>query len=385
MRRLRTSTEEQHIMTKLSILAASLAALAFPAVASAANPACSSLPDPIVVAGSSAIGPFIVDMGKILAGQTQPTTLIYQKQGSCTGVNAVVNDTTPTGACAAGACIKGTATYYDASGTAQTCDLDVNGTHVDVGLSDVWVDTCTGLLPPQGVKDISGPVEPMAFVVPKASMQQAITAEEAYFIFGYGASGQAMPWVNEMLLFVRNALSGTQQVVAHAIAVPAGRWTGIDKGGADGVISAVGTSTTPEATLGIMGAADYDPYRDTLTELAFQAFHQKGAYYPDSTATSYDKRNVRDGHYTVFGYLHLVTHVDGNGDPATPAALRFVDWITGNTTRTPAAFDVTDLTINAHLIPQCAMKVKRDSEGGALSIYHPAVDCGAHFEQLVGQ
>jgi ABC-type phosphate transport system substrate-binding protein len=372
-------------MTKLSMLAAAFAALATPGIASAANPACSSLPDPIVVAGSSAVGPFVKAMGQVLAGQASPTTLIYQKQGSCTGVNAVVLDTTPTGACASGACIKGTATYYDATGTALTCDLDAAGTHVDVGLSDVWVDSCTGQLPPTGVKDISGPVEAMVFVVPKASMQIAITSEEAYFVFGYGQTGQAMPWVNEAVLFVRNALSGTQQIIAHAIAVPAGRWKGTDKGNADGVIAAVGTSTTPEATIGIVGAADYDPHRDTLTELAYQAFHQKGAYYADSTATSFDKRNVRDGHYTAFGYLHLVTHVDGSSNPATPASLRFVDWITGNTARTPAPFDITDVTINAHLIPTCAMKVQRLSEGGSLSPFTPATDCSAHFESLVGQ
>ncbi|MBV8760963.1 MAG: hypothetical protein JO257_26955 [Deltaproteobacteria bacterium] len=372
-------------MTKLSMLAAAVAALAIPTSAHAANPACSSLPDPIVVAGSSAVGPFIASMGKTLSGQATPTTLIYQKQGSCTGVNAVVLDTTPTGACASGACIRGTATYYDSTGTALQCDLDANGTHVDVGLSDVWVDTCTGQLPPSGVKDISGPVEAMAFVVPKASQQIAILAEEAYFVFGYGMTGQAKPWVNEMQLFVRNALSGTQQIMAHTVSVPAGRWKGIDKGNADGVISAVGTSTAPEATIGIVGAADYDQHRDTLTELAFQSFHQKGAYYPDSTATSFDKKNVRDGHYTAFGYLHMVTHVNGTGDPATSASLRFVDWITGNTTRTAAPFDITDVTIKAHLIPTCAMKVQRNSEGGALSPFHPATDCSTHFEQTVGQ
>lgn len=372
-------------MTKLSMLAAAIAALAYTGTAHAANPTCASLPDPIVVAGSSAVGPFIQAMGKVLAGQTQPTTLIYQKQGSCTGVNAVVLDTTPTGACASGACIKGTATYYDTTGAALTCDLDANGTHVDVGLSDVWVDSCTGQLPPAGTKDYSGPVESMLFVVPKASTQIAITSEEAYFVLGYGASGQAMPWTNEALMFVRNALSGTQQIIAHAIAVPAGRWKGIDKGGSQGVADAVSASTTPEATIGILGADFYDLHRDTLTSLAYQAYHQRGAYYADSTATSFDKRNVRDGHYTAFGYLHLITHVDMTNTPASSASLRFVDWITGNTARTPAPFDITDVTINAHLIPTCAMKVQRSSEGGALSPYTPPTDCGAHFESLVGQ
>jgi ABC-type phosphate transport system substrate-binding protein len=372
-------------MTKLSMLAAAIAAVATPGIAHAVNPTCASLPDPIVVAGSSAVGPFIKAMGTVLSAQTQPVTLIYQSQGSCTGVNAVVLDTTPTAACANGACIRGTATYYDATGTALTCDLDASGTHVDVGLSDVWVDSCTGQLPPAGIKDVSGPVESMLFVVPKASTQQAITSEEAYFVFGYGQSGQAMPWTNEMMMFVRNALSGTQQIIAHAIAVPAGRWKGIDKGGSQGVADAVSASATPEASIGILGADFYDLHRDTLTSLAYQAFHQNGAYYADSTPTSFDKRNVRDGHYTAFGYLHLIAHVDGSGNPSTPASLRFVDWITGNTARTPAPFDITDVTINAHLIPQCAMKVQRSSEGGALSPYTPPNDCGAHFESLVGQ
>lgn len=375
-------------MTKLSMLAAAVAALAsFPGgVAHASNPACSSLPDPIVVAGSSAVGPFIKEMGKVLAGQGSPTTLIYQSLGSCTGVNAVVGDTTPAGACANGACIRGTATYYDAAGTAQTCDLDANGTHVDVGLSDVWVDTCTGSLPPSGVRDVPGPVEAMLFVVPKASTQQAITAEEAYFAFGFGAAGQAMPWLNDLLFYVRNALSGTQQITAHNIAVPAGRWKGVDKGGSSGVAGAVSASTTPEGTIGILGSDYYDLHRDTLSSLAFQAFHQKGAYYADSTATSFDKKNVRDGHYVNFGYLHMITHVDGNGTPSTPASKRFVDWITGNTGTggTPAPFDVLDITISAKLIPTCTMHVKRDSEGGALSLYTPPEACGCYFEAQVG-
>lgn len=367
-------------------LAAVAAMLAAPSLASAANPLCSSLPDPVVVAGSSAVGPFIKAMGSVLAAQTTPTTLIYQKQGSCTGVNAVVLDTTPTAACANGACIKGTATYYDATGAALTCDLDASGTHVDVGLSDVWVDTCTGSQPPTGVKDYAGPVEAMLFVVPKASTQQAITAEEAYFVFGFGAAGMAKPWTNPALYFVRNALSGTEQIIAHAIAVPAGRWKGMDMGGSQQVADGVSGSQTPEASIGIIGADFYDLHRDTLTSLAFQAFHQKGAYYADTTATSFNKRNVRDGHYTMFGYLHLITHVDGTGVPTSSASKRFVDWILGNTGTggTPAPFDITDVTINSHLIPTCAMKVQRASEGGALSPYTPPTDCSAHFESIVG-
>ena len=352
--------------------------IAGPRVAGAANPLCSSLPDPIVVTGSSAVGPFIQEMGKVLAGQATPTTLIYQSQGSCTGVNAIV----------ASAPITGTATYYDATGTALSCDLDPApaGTKVDVGMSDVFVDSCTGQPVPAGVGQFSGPVEAMLFVAPKAAQQQAITAEEAFFAFGYGAPGMAKPWTVETNLMRRNALSGTQGILAREIAVPPGRWKGLDKSNSQGVLDAVVGSTSPESTIGILGSDFYDAHRDVLKSLAFQAFHQNGAYFADSTATSFDKRNVRDGHYVNFGYLHLIAKVDAQGVPSTPAAKRFVDWVTGNTdasTGTPAPFVIFDITIKAKLIPTCAMKVQRASEGGVIAPFKPATDCGAQFETAV--
>ena len=369
--------------TKLLFASAVVATLGIPRIAGAVNPLCSSLPDPIVVAGSSAVQPFIKEMGKVLAGQGAPTTLIYQKQGSCTGVTAVVNDTTPAGACASGSCITGTALYYDTAGTQLACDLSPTGTHVDVGMSDVWSDTCTGSPPPTGVKDFTGPVEAMLFVVPKASQQVAITMEEAFFAFGYGASGMAKPWTTEAQLMVRNALSGTQHIIAYEIQVPAGRWKGVDKGGSQQVADAVAQSTSPEATIGILGADFYDQHRDTLTALAFQAYHQRGAFYADSTATSFDKRNLRNGHYLNWGYLHMITHVDGTGVPNTAASKRFVDWVTGNTTSTAAPFDITNITILAHLVPPCAMKVKRSSEGGSIAVSTPATDCSTAYEAAV--
>ncbi len=132
--------------------------------------------------------------------------------------------------------------YWDVTATPApkivTCTLAA-ATRVDVGLSDVAVDTCTGAPPPSGIVDRSGPVEPMVFVVPKASQQTAITAEEAYFVFGFGAPGQAKPWIDPNFLMIRNPSSGTEQVIAHEIGMPAARWKGMDKGGSGGVVTGV--------------------------------------------------------------------------------------------------------------------------------------------------
>lgn len=360
--------------------------IAAPRLAAAAD--CPTFTDPIYLNGSSAAEPLVIAMAKVLSTQASPTTLVYAKPGSCVGVTSVNEDATPTAACALGACFTGTVEYWDptasaGAGAVVTCTLTAP-THVDVGLSDVWVDTCTGAQPKAGVKDTSGPVEPMLFVVPKASQQSAMTAEEAYFVFGFGASGQAKPWTVEGNLAIRNPTSGTEQVIAHNISVPAGRWKGMDKGGSGGVLTAVSNATAAESTIGILGSDVYDANRDKLTALAFQAFHQFGAFYADSTATSFDKRNVRNGHYVNWGYLHMITRID-SGNAMNANAKRFVDWVTGHTgaSGTPAPFDATDVIIQAKMVPTCAMKVSRQSEGGALSPFAPAADCSAKFEAAV--
>ena len=360
------------------------AALTLCAATASANPTCASLPGPIYVAGSTAVGPFIQKMGAALVAQN--ITLVYQSKGSCTGVTPIINDTTPTGACAAGACIKGSATYYDSTGTAQMCDLDPAGTHLHVGVSDVFVSTCIGTAAPSTIGDFPGPVEPILFVVPggtNPSSQTAIVAEEAYFVFGFGGAGMVTPWTDPSLYFIRNSDSGTQGVIAQAIHVPSARMLGVDSGGSSGVLKNVTMSATPEKTIGIISAAFYDQNRATLKSLAFRTFQQKYAYYADSKHDALDKRNVRDGHYLPWGYLHLVTQVDSSGAPTDPKAKQFLDLMFGNTTLT--GIDLLDLEITANTVPQCAMHVKRSSDGGDLSLYTAPKPCDCYFEQTAAK
>jgi ABC-type phosphate transport system substrate-binding protein len=386
--------------THLFFVGALGALIAAPRIAGAqvVVPPCPTFVDPIVVAGSTAVQPLINAMQPILAQQAAPTTLVYAGIGSCNGVNAVASDTAPADACKTGTCITGSVSYFDttatpAPGKLVTCTLAAP-VHVDVGLSDVSAQTClqaaTGAA--GGMKDVSGPVEPMLFVVPKNSFLAgniAITAEEAYFVFGFGASGNAQPWTVEADLARRNAQSGTQQVIAYNINVPAGVWKGSDKGGSGKVVEALvaaNSGTSPGTAIGILGSDIYDSNRTTLSALAFQTFHQKGAFYADSTATSFDKRNVRDGHYVNWGYLHMLTRLDA-GSAQNAAAKRFVDWVNGNTASTPVpaspTWDITALTIQAKLVPTCAMKVARSNEGSALTPFAPTVDCSAMFETMV--
>src|SRR5205823_13216361 len=89
-------------------------------------------------------------------------------------------------------------------------------------------------------------------------------------------------------------------------------------------------ATNPEAAIGLLGAEVYDGNRATLNALAFRARHQYAAYYADSTSTARDKKNVRDGHYTVWSPTIWMDYIDTNGTPVKPDARYVIDLIAGH-------------------------------------------------------
>jgi ABC-type phosphate transport system substrate-binding protein len=346
-----------------------LAAAALTAAGSAlADPDCNTLPGSTYITGSSAVKPFMAGLGKALSGTT---TLIYKGQGSCVGVDAVLSSTK----------ITGTASYWDATGTEKTCNLDPAGVVADIGVSDVFAQSCPGVAAlPAGVGDFFGPNQVMELVVPTASSQASISAEAAYFVFGFGAAGKVAPWIDESQLFVRSATSGTQQMIARAINVPADKWKGVSLGKSGDVLTGVASSVNPELAIGILSADVADANRDKVKTLAFEAFKQTTCgFWPDSTATSFDKRNVRDGHYPIWGPLHFFANVGANNVPTKPDAANLIGYFTGKVP-VPAGVSLLDLEISAHTVPSCAMKVQRSTELGDVSAFTPADPCGCYFE-----
>ncbi len=332
---------------------------------------CATLtPAPVYVAGSSAVQPFLAGLGSALASGGQ-FTIVYQKAGSCTGGDAIINGTNMTG----------TATYWGSTSPAagETCDLPTAGQKADIGVSDVYWESCAasgGSAPPSTVGNFYGPVQVMTFVVPKASQQTSISAEAAYLTFHFGQAG-ATPWDDESLMFIRNAGSGTQSMLAKAINVSPDSWKGADQGGSGGVLTSVAASTSPDKTIGILSTGESDGARDEMKELYYQAYGQTCGFLPDSSPTSFDKMNVRDGHYQVWGPLHMYANVDGTGKPTNAKASDLIDYVAG--TKALTGVNIVDVEIKAHLIPQCAMMVKRDTEDGPLMSYQPPSACGCYF------
>jgi hypothetical protein len=304
---------------------------------------------------------------------------IYQVTSSCNGVKAIFSPTmkdhliVDPAAGSSGA----SAQFMRADGTSTPCRLGSGGMPVDVGESDIFASTCADYGAPGNVGEYFGPIQAMLFVVPTASAEDVISAEAARAVFGRGGLA---PWTNPNLFFVRNANTGTQQMIGRAIAVPADGFWGVDRGSAknvDTLMRAI-TDTGPAAqAIGIISNDFYDADRGALKALAFKGVGQSYGYLPDSTQYKTDKQNVRDGHYPIWGPLHFFTTVS-NGVPTSPGALAFVQ--VASVPQTQIEKNLFDAYITSGLVPSCAMMVQRTSELGALEAYAPPHPCGCYFE-----
>jgi ABC-type phosphate transport system substrate-binding protein len=366
--------------TRVTTYAAGLAA-GFLGILAQTKPAqaaaCADLSHPIYIAGSTAIKPFVQKVAGILASLPTPITVVYQGQGSCTGVNYLV--ATPTGT------ITGVGNNWDATGTALTdCDLTaVTGDAVDVGISDVYATSCPNVLAlPAGVADFYGPIQAMTFSVPLASTKQSISAEAAYLLFGLGADGAVAPWTDMTQVMVRSASSGTQQMLSAAINVPASKWLGVSKAGSGDVLAGLVAASNADAAIGILSTDVVDKNRGKVHALAYQHYGQTCGYTPDSDATtSFDKKNVRDGHYAVWGPAHLLAKVDAQGAVADPDVKKFIDYLSLATTNAEADnVTMIDAEAKGGVVPDCAMRVKRgNTEMSAMISYMPKKSCECRF------
>ncbi len=411
-----------------ALVAASGAVLATAGPARAANIDCSNsttVPHPVYIAGSSASQPVLQAIAKVLAGQSPPVSILYSGPSSCLGLEDVV----------AGQTESNTWKYLDpTTNAADTCvagSTAFPASYVDIGVSDVFPASC---VQPQvtvgsGFKEFHGAIQPMEIVVPWASSENSISQDAAYTVFGFGAEMyQVSPWTQSTAIWIRNPASGTEVMTANAIGLrghqvalravarrgcrageryhrqsarppsparpparPTPRSASCAAGTLDPLRGAPGTNDAGGATGG------YKP-------LAFQAKDESCGYYADSDLNHYDKINVRQGRYAIWGPVHFLTNVDGSGNPlASPSNAQNVnpsataDVVTvikmiqhqGLTVNDPGLKTIITAEASAHFVPDCAMEVARTTEvnlttsGGEMS-YAPTGACGCFFESLEG-
>ena len=342
-----------------------------------AQPACddgAKLPNPVFLSVGDTQVNLMKELGAKLR-QHEGITLVFRATGSCTNLDALYGDLRMTGS------LSYIPDGYDpmTTPTPPTCLAAAPGVPVDIANAIVFLSGCPASKPVD-VLDTLGPVQSFVFAVPRASSQRAITAEEAYFVFGFGSTGQVVPWLDPRQLYIRPTTKGTILSIAASIAVPAGRWQGTPFNLSQDLASQLAAAPDPERALGILGSEVYDSLRSTLKALAFRAYGQRRAYFPDSTESAFDKANVRDGHYHLWSYTHWLQRLDPGGQPKKPLAARVIDLLVGKTVSPPPAFEPLASTSRVGLVPRCAMRVERSQEGGDFSLYAPDQPCGCFFE-----
>src|SRR5262245_22778506 len=345
---------------------------------------CDQLPNPIYLQVGDTQLNLMKRLGRALRDNApKPITMVFITSGSCPNIDVMYHHS---------ATITANMQYIPSiaedpnwvpSSPTLACTPPA-GLLPDIGNSALFNSACTAEGPPAGVHLTTGPTQAYVMAVPKASQQVAITFEEAYFVFGFGMAGMVAPWVDETQMFIRTVTKSTLLAWAANIGVPGDRWKGVRLDGSPMVVSALQGSTAPESAIGILGAEVYDGNRTTLTALAFRAHHQYAAYWPDSGPSSRDKKNVRDGHYTVWSPTIWMDNVDaGTGMPLNDSARYVIDLIAGHDVTPAPSFDPTTIVAAVGLVPICAMRVTRSFEGGPLSLFHPDASCTCRYESLV--
>jgi hypothetical protein len=351
----------------------------------------------LYVTGSSASKPFLQTIAQQIAGQN--VFIVYSSTGSCVGVDAIVNGTPMTSGPSPAPAAS--ATYWDSSSSPGTaCDLPPGGTTANLGVSDVFAQSCPGFelvsLDARGVFDAHGPIQTMTFVVPTNSRFTEISAEAAYFVFGFGSNGGVLDptisspiWNDESHMFRRSAASGTQAMIAATIGVPPALWKGQALKSSDDVAANIqiagANANTADDAIGIL-AADYidtKNLRAQIRVLAFQDTGQNCAVFPDSSGTARDKQNVRDGHYPIWSPLHLLYKVDHLGDPIDPSSRQALTDVVGylaGTKPLPNGVKLIDVYAQSGLVPECAMHVSRTQDGGNITPRAPSTSCSCLFE-----
>jgi hypothetical protein len=339
------------------------------------------------MAGSNAVVQLLRKAAPILSGPDveNPAVLIYQPLSSCEGFEKVAYNKT----------ITGTATYYvtpvDPTDTGdRTCELDKAGNFVDIGTCDVFAGTCTTSVLGNDFADYgSGPIQAMTLVVPSKSTQKVLSREAAYLVYGFGSGSEVAPFTDEARILQRDNKSGTKRMIAPAIDVPYDRWKGKVLSGtsvmkAELLAANNEGGSAADATIGILDVTNDDDAKDYLKILAFQGEGQTCGFWPDSEPDSEDKKNVRDGHYVIWGPLHFFVKAS-NKNPTNPTATDAVNYLTGfrPLPNEKFAFTMVSLQAKGELVPRCAMRVDRTTELGELKPYTTDFPCGCYFEKEV--
>jgi hypothetical protein len=370
----------------------------------------------VFISGSTAAKPALQALAKALATDGSPIGIIYQNPDSCLGVNDLLSGIAST---ESGISVL----FLGPDGTTTTsCTLDSPTPNpVDIAVSDVFPATC-GVTLPSSVVEVQGPIQAMVFAAPggtSGSNATSISAEAAYVVFGWDATTYTVPqWNQPGSIFVRPQTSGTENMLGAAIGLASAKWANAATGSSSSQQVASGgamatklatVATNENATIGPLGAENVASFNNAtpapsvpLKILAYQHTGQSCGYLPDSSSTTLDKINVRQGRYAIWGPLHVLANVSG-GQPTGPHAAAVATilnyfvatgsnpnatpYMVGDSGAASAADQQSLIAAEAkpgYVVPWCAMQVMRTTEIGPEASYQPPEPCGCFYETTLG-
>ena len=369
------------------------------AFADGAIPKCVDLPNPIFMEGTTAVVPVIRHLGAKLK-QLNHTLLYYANEG-CFGVGQLVWPLQNL--------VRTVFEYYeevDPTATnskiiVRTCNGGIDQIP-DLAINDIYWTSCpqaySDVVPinlPASFKEFLGPVQGLVPIVAGSYLHYYdVTAEELLDLYMCGGNAGVLTFTDTATIFDYNCQgSGMRELFARGLALATGNtFPGIVGLGCYNNITAetmltsqVAPTTSPDTTIGYTSTEYYDAYRDQVRALKVRGLNQRLAYLPDSDLTSADKINIREGRYTLQGALKVTAQVDAIGTPVNPGAKKVIDWIQGNPVADPSLqlpVDINAIYAQNGVVPQCAMRVTKDSDRLGFRRYRDAMPCHCSFEML---
>lgn len=341
-------------------------------------------PNLIYMYGTADFAPMLKAVQPLLSAGSPKYRAVYQNASSCAGVISVFD---PAKRLMKDPAVGSStyAFYFDDSGTQTPCLLGAAGTTIDIGVSNLFSNTCSTdtaqYVSGAGVNDYTGPVVPFVLSVPSASSEEVISAEAAHMVFGRGGRGgqgmlDASPWTDPTYYFIRSGTAGSTVLTALMINVPKTKFWGVDRLSTDNLRDSMlaSTAATANQSIGILSIDYADKNRGNLRSLYLQSQGQSCGYLPDSTKNTFDKANVRDGHYGLWGYVHFFTPVGAGGVPSDAAKALVTRFAVSRLDQ-----QLLDNVITASLVPQCAMKVTRSGDQSSFGPQN-GLQCGCYFD-----
>lgn len=371
--------------TLLLCAVAAFATQLAPRVAEAQNPTCASISGgaPILYgAGGSAQTPLVLKAAAVLQTATSPIFVVYKDNaGACSGINglAALGPTT----------ITGDARYWDnATNSQKTCTLPAGGETIQFASMGNSPLLCPLVAPDptvvNGILDVTGPISTVNVLVPNASTQQSISAEAFYLVYGLNAAANVAPWNNASSSYYvkRNENSYVQLYLSLATGLPYNKFLGVDAVTNANTITLLGGLANPEQGIGFASGEVADANRAAVRTLAWQQTGQNVGYWPDSSATTFDKINVRTGAYFLWGPGHFYGLKGASpGTYADANVQAFLEYLSGVSQPAGTTKTITEVAIANRNVPVCAMQVNRQGDLGPIYSWAPPNPCGCYFEK----